>query len=158
MELLRSKVAGDLKRLETLTSVTSPAQYTLYAAQIAVSSPEAVLESYLHQLQSRSRSCCPVSAARANYAIQILSDDLHILLINATFSPRGNFLWKPGRTSFGSFSDTYNQTAEMFVSVKISNCSVRVLCTQDAINSCAVSHTIVCMHDFRVPLNFVLSA
>ena len=35
-ELLRSKVAGDLKRLETPTPVTAPAQYTLYAAQNAV--------------------------------------------------------------------------------------------------------------------------
>ena len=35
-ELSRSKVAGDLKRLETPIPVTSPAQYTLYAAQISV--------------------------------------------------------------------------------------------------------------------------
>ena len=35
-ELLRSKVAGDLKRLETPIPVTSPAQYTLCVAKIAV--------------------------------------------------------------------------------------------------------------------------
>ena len=35
-ELSRSKVAGDLERLETPIPVTSPAQYTLCVAQIAV--------------------------------------------------------------------------------------------------------------------------
>ena len=47
-ELLRSKVAGDLKRLETPIPVTSPAQFTLCASQIAVTITGALEEEGHH--------------------------------------------------------------------------------------------------------------